>query len=327
MSVTMMRGVRKQLSAWISLVLCLHLALSSSLSFAQPKPATGKPGGATAPGKPASAPAQPQDLIAKGQQLFEDQQYEDSIQTLSAALLRPSNTKEQKVEIYRLLALNYITLGRKDEADNAVRGLLVVQPDYQLPANESPRFRDFFKDARAKWEAEGRPGLVKEKPTENPVVLRHGPPSSADKNKAIELRAKLEDPDGRTGTVKLYYRTGSHGDFAEAMAEVEGDSVHAQIPGSAVKPPLMDYYFEVLDGGGTVIASRGDSQAPLRIAIPDGGGSSWVLPVAIGGGVLGAAAIVGALALAGVFKSSSPAASGRGNSTVTVNVGEAGFHF
>jgi tetratricopeptide (TPR) repeat protein len=165
-------GLQKRLSAWVSLVLCVHVALSSSLSFAQAKPA---------PAKPAAPAAQqrPQDLIAKGHELFEDQQYEDSIQTLSAALLRPSNTTEQKVEIYRLLALNYITLGRKDEADNAVRGLLVVQPDYQLPANESPRFRDFFKDARAKWEAEGRPGIVKEKPVEKPVVLRHGPPSSA----------------------------------------------------------------------------------------------------------------------------------------------------
>lgn len=316
----MMRGPRKRLSACVSLVLCAQLALPGSLAFAQPKPAPAKPA--------ASAPAQqpPQDLIAKGQELFEDQQYEDSIQTLSAALLRPSNTKEQKVEIYRLLALNYITLGRKDEADNAVRGLLVAQPDYQLPANESPRFRDFFKEARAKWEAEGRPGLVSEKPTEAPVVIRHGSPSSAERDKSIDLRAKLEDPDGRTGTVKLYFRTGSKGDFTETVADVDGENVRAQIPASAVKPPLMDYYFEVLDGGGGVISSRGDAQGPLRIAIPDGESSSWVLPLAIGGGILGAAAIVGGLALAGVFKSSSPPA-GRGNSTVSVNVGEAGLRF
>jgi hypothetical protein len=316
----MLRPWLEKLSALIALVLCVQLVMPSSIAFAQPKPAD-KPAA-----KPA-APAQPQDLIAKGQQLFEDQQYEDSVQTLSAALLRPSNTKEQKVEIYRLLALNYITLGRKDEADNAVRGLLVVQPDYQLPANESPRFRDFFKEARAKWEAEGRPGIVKEKPTEKPVVFRHGSPSSAEKDKAIELRGKLEDPDGRTGSVKLYYRAGSKGDFADVMADVEGESVRAQIPASAVKPPVMDYYFEVLDGGGSVIASRGDAQAPLRVAIPDGGGSGWVLPLAIGGSILGAAAIVGVLALAGVFDSAKPAPPGGSPSRVIINVGEAGLRF
>jgi hypothetical protein len=304
----MSRGIRT-LVAWISLIACLHTLVLTSPAFAQQKPAAGKQ----------------QDLIAKGLQLFEDQQYEESIQTLSAALVRPTNTKEQKVEIYRLLALNYITLGRKDEADNAVRGLLVVSPDYQLPASESPRFRDFFAQSRSKWEAEGRPGLVKETPSAKPIALRHGTPSQGEEGKTIELRAKLEDPEGRTGTVKLYYRAGSRGEFTESVATVEGDTVRGQIPGSAVKPPLMDYYFEVLDGGGAVIATRGDAQGPLRVAVPEGG-KGWVLPVAIGGGVLGAAAIVGVLALAGVFKgSSSDPGGGRGPSTVTVNVGEAAF--
>ncbi len=89
-----------------------------------------------------------QDLVQRGRSLFDDQQYEESIQTLSAALLRPNNTKQQRVDIYRLLALNYITLNRKDEAESAVRGLLALQPDYALPANESPRFRDFSRARR-----------------------------------------------------------------------------------------------------------------------------------------------------------------------------------
>lgn len=265
------------------------------------------------------------DLIAKGSALFEDQQYEESIQTLSAALLRPNNTPAQKVEIYRLLALNYITLGRTEEADNAVRGLLVADPEYRLPASESPRFREFFAKSREKWEAEGRPGLVEETPESKPVSLKHASPSSAEPGKTVDLRAKLDDPEGRTGTVKLWFRAGSRGDFESALADVGDGSVHAQIPGSSVKPPVMDYYFEVLDGAGNVIASRGDAQEPLRIAVPEKS-SGWVLPIAIGGGILGAAAIVGGLALAGVFKSDPPAGS-RGISTVSVSVGDASLRF
>lgn len=325
--------MRRRVGAWISLVACLHMIGLATPAFAQQAPigppAAGSPGssvkGQSAPLKAQSAkPAQPQDLIQKGQSQFEEQQYEESIQTLSAALLRPSNTQAQKVEIYRLLALNYITLGRKDEAENAVRGLLVQQPDYEIPAKESPRFRDFFAQARAKWEAEGRPGITKDEPTQKPVVLKHGSPTQVDPGTTVELRARLDDPDGRTGSVKLYYRSGSKGDFTDTRAQADGASVHATIPGAAVKPPVIDYYFEVLDGGGAVIASRGDASSPLRIAVPEGGGKGWVLPVAIGGGVLGAAAIVGVLALAGVFKSSSGGAGtgGRGTSTVSVSVGE-----
>lgn len=332
----------KRLGAWISLVACLHMIALATPAFAQAQAAPQQPmiGPARAQvtlvaqaaqvaqaGKAPAKPAPPIDLIQKGQSQFDEQQYEESIQTLSAALLRPSNTPAQKVEIYRLLALNYITLGRKDEAENAVRGLLVQQPDYEIPAKESPRFRDFFAQARAKWEAEGRPGITKEEPTQKPVVLKHGSPSQVDAGANVELRAHLDDPDGRAGSVKVYYRTGSKGDFTEAMAQLDGSTVHATIPGASVKPPVVDYYLEVLDGSGSVIASRGDASAPLRIAIPDGSGKGWILPVAIGGSVLGAAAIVGVLALAGAFKSSSSntpggTTPGRPMSTVSVSIGE-----
>ena len=101
-------------SAWISLLACVHMIALATPAFAQQAPLQGPP---QAPAKAQSAKPgakPPQDLIQKGQSQFDEQQYEESVQTLSAALLRPSNTPAQKVEIYRLLALNYITLGRKD---------------------------------------------------------------------------------------------------------------------------------------------------------------------------------------------------------------------
>ena len=298
-----------------SVAIALALQLASAPALAQPK-------GGAAPAAQPAAPAKPQDLIAKGQTLFEDQQYEESIQTLSAALLRPSNTKAQKVEIYRLLALNYITLGRTDEAESAVRGLLVIEPEYRLPETESPRFRDFFAQARQKWEDEGRPGLVKEAPPQKPITLKHASPSQVDPGEAVELRGKLDDPDGRVTSVRLFFRSGTRGAFKEAEATREGQSVRAQIPGSAVKPPLVEYYLAGYDANGEAIVSRGDPSGPLRIAVSEPS-KGWVLPVAIGGGILGAAAIVGGLALAGVFSSSSNGGGGAGSSVVSVSVTEA----
>jgi tetratricopeptide (TPR) repeat protein len=269
-----------------------------------------------------------QDLVVRGQQLFEDQQYEESIQTLSAALVRPSNNKAQKTEIYRLLALNYITLNRKEEAEGAVRGLLSIEPSYALPPTESPRFRDFFTAVRAKWEEEGRPGLVKETEAAPAAVsMKHASPSQVEASTQIDLTATLEDPGKRVTLVRMYYRTGSKGKFVEGDANVDGVHVRATIPSSAVSPPLVEYYLQGFDKGGLPIVSRGDAAAPLRVAVPEGS-KGWVLPVAIGGGILGAAAIVGGLALAGVFKSASksPPAPGQqqpnGNSSVTVSVGE-----
>lgn len=304
----MTRSVRTRRSPFFALLLCASVLVGSSPALAQPS---------------ASAPAaHEQDLIAKGQRLFDDQEYEESIVSLSAALVRPNNTKAQKIEIYRLLALNYITLGRTAEAHSAVRGLLAVEPGYALPATESPRFRDFFAEARERWEAEGRPGFVEEAPEVLPVGVRHQAPSTAEQGKPVELRGTLDDPGARASRATLYFRSGTRGEFDVRPAEIDGKSLRAHIPGASVKPPVIDYYFEIMDGEGAVIASRGDAQGPLRIAVPEPkGGGGWVLPVAIGGGLVGAAAIVGGLALAGVFKSSPPPA----RSTVTINIGEAGL--
>lgn len=280
------------------------------------EPALAKP-----PAKPAAAAQKPEDLVDRGRALFEDQQYEESIQTLSAALLRPSNTPAQKVEIYRLLALDYITLGRADEAESAVRGLLVLEPEYRLPASESPRFRDFFQSVQKRWEAEGRPGLATPEAPPKPIVLKHASPSQVDPDRVVELRGRLEDPDARIVDLRLYYRAGTKGDFESVEADRTGGAVVARIPASSVRPPLVEYFFVGKDAQGEPLLTRGESQAPLRIAVKEPS-RGWVLPVAIGGGILGAAAIVGGLALAGVF-SGPDAAAPRG--TVSVSVREAGF--
>ncbi len=265
-----------------------------------------------------------EDLIQRGRRLFDDQQYEESIQSLSAALVRPNNTKTQKLEIYRLLALNYITLNRKDEAESAVRGLLALQPEYALPASESPRFRDFFAAVRQKWVAEGRPGLVSDTaPTAAPVTMTHNSPSQAERRKQLDLTATLTDPQHRVASVKLFYRHGSNGKFEEADAELDGEHVRASVPPDAVVPAIVEYYLEGLDKGGLAVVSRGDAEAPLRVAVPDGP-RAWVLPVAITGGVLVAAAgIVGGILLFGKGSSSGNGPPPPGGTTkVTVNIGQ-----
>jgi hypothetical protein len=244
---------------------------------------------------PANAWAQAKtagDLVQRGKALFDDQQYEESIQTLSAALLRPNNTKQQRLDVYRLLALNYITLNRKDEAESAVRGLLALQPDYALPSSESPRFRDFFSSAQKKWEAEGRPGIVKE--TEAPpaaVTMQHVSPPQVSPGTEIPLSVKLDDPQGRVYDVKLFFRPGSAGKFAEQQTQFGNATARATIPGRIVQPPLVEYFFEGFDKGGLPVVARGDIAAPLRVAVP-APSKAWIYGVGVGVGVAVVAGVI-----------------------------------
>lgn len=256
-----------------------------------------------------------QDLVQRGRSLFDDQQYEESIQTLSAALLRPNNTKQQRVDIFRLLALNYITLNRKDEAESAVRGLLALQPDYALPANESPRFRDFFSSTQKKWEAEGRPGLIKEtEAAPTPVTMQHVSPSQVAPGTEIPLSVKLDDPQGRVYDVKLFFRPGSDGKFTEQESTLGNGIAKGAIPGAVVRPPLVEYFFEGFDKGGLPIVARGDVAAPLRVAVP-APSKGWLIGLGVGVGVaIVAGVIIGVLFATGAV--------GGGKANVSVSAGE-----
>lgn len=220
-------------------------------------------------------------LIKKGQDLFDEQLYEESIQTLSAALMRPGIAKGEKIEVYRLLAYNYITLQRDEEADGAVRGLLVLEPTFELPEGESPRFRDFFKQVFAKWEEEGKPGAETDGAPATavaPVLIKHASPAQVDPGSEISLTGTIDDPKAVVQRLKLYYRASADEKFATARAKYGMRKFTATIPSDVVEPPLVEYYLEALDENGLPVASRGDAESPLRIAVPEEGAwytSAW----------------------------------------------------
>jgi hypothetical protein len=237
------------------------------------------------------------DLIGTGKDLFEDQRYEESIQTLSAALLRPGASRDERIEVYKYLAYNYLVLSQMEEAEAAVRGLFVLAPDFALPDTESPRFRTFFDEVMKRWEEEGRPGLEETRAPVAPPTIKHVSPAEWESGRPVRIAGHIVDPGHRAGTVMIRYRTGAKGKFQRLEARISQGTFRASIPGSAVKPPLIEYYIEAVDDAGLPVASRGDAAAPMRIAIPDPAESTSVLSspwfwvaaaVVVAGGVTGA---------------------------------------
>ncbi|HEY8428115.1 MAG TPA: hypothetical protein VIL20_07065 [Sandaracinaceae bacterium] len=244
-----------------------------------------------------SALAQRNPLIARGQQEYEELRFEEALQTLSAALVRSGNSRQQQALIYRLLAFTYFALGRAEEAAGAYRSMLPLDPDF-VPGEElSPRMREFFGRVRERWEADGRPGQA----PPPPVTIGHRSPPRAERGTDVTLFAEVEDPAGRVDRLVLAYRQGSEAVFNRLDTRlVEGRYV-ATIPGEHVAPPLVEYYFEALDAQGLPIAARGDVAAPLRIAVPAPGGNvaeEWWFWTILGGGVAAAVAIGIAVAVA-----------------------------
>ena len=138
------------------------------------------------------------------------------------------------------------------------------------------------------------------------MLLRHSAPAQVEEKKSFDVRGGIDDPDHRVTNVRLFVRAGTKGRFESRPAATTFSTFSATVPAAFVKSPIVEYYFEAFDRTGLPVAARGDAGLPLRVAVKERGGSAWVAPVAIGSGVLSAAAIVGILALAGVFEASKP---------------------
>ncbi len=217
------------------------------------------------------AHAQTAPLIRTGQEQYENLQYEEAIQTLSAAIIRRGNTPAQEVAIYQLLGLSYLALSRDEEAEGAFRLVLSRAPEHQLDASFAPRVREFFDRSRTRWVADGRPGVAQQnEPAREPrpVQLEHRSPAQQRRGQSLGLSTTIVDPDRRAASVVLAYRAGSRGLFHRLNTAREAGRFSATVPADEVRPPVVEYYFEALDPNGIPVASRGDAFAPMRVLVP-----------------------------------------------------------
>jgi tetratricopeptide (TPR) repeat protein len=259
-------------------------------------------------------------LIRQGQQQYDDLEFDQALQTLSAALIRAGNSADDNTTIYRLLAFTYMALGREEEAAGAYRSLLSIEPDFVPGADVAPQTRAFLDRVKQAWETEGRPGFQTQPPAA--VTVRHRSPAQAERGTEVPLEATVEDPDGRVRSLVFAYHQGaSEGEDREVFQRIdatrEGNTFRATLPAEAVAPPLVEYYLEALDGNGLPVAGRGDVAAPLRIAVPAPGRSIlaspwfWIIT-----GALVAGAVVTTVLLVG---GGDPAAPQPGTFVIDIN--------
>jgi hypothetical protein len=268
-----------------------------------------------------------QKLIDNAKKSFDDAQYDESIQLLSAALLKFDISDPQKVEVYKWLAYNYIVLKKDEAAKSAVYKLYAVDENYELPKSESPRFREPFTKWKQSWIDDGKPGQVA--PTEKPpapVLIKHLPASEVPHDQSVSISGTVEDPDKRVAKVILFYRTGSTGNWSQVPATYGLGSFKANIPGTAVTGSIVEYYVQAVDKDGLAVGTRGDADTPLRIVVKAEAESSifesfwfWTGATAV------VAATVVTIFIVTKKKDNGPGPVGPnpgGNSSVTIIIGE-----
>jgi tetratricopeptide (TPR) repeat protein len=91
--------------------------------------------------------ARAQDPIAKARELYAAAAYEEALTMLDGlAAGKHGAIDTQVVELYRTLCL--LAVGRRDEADKAIEGIIAANPLFRPGDDVSPRMRTAFADAR-----------------------------------------------------------------------------------------------------------------------------------------------------------------------------------
>lgn len=311
MSFLARQGRAARVAVTIGFAATTHLSLASAIVLLPTIAAAAEKGSST------------EKLIREGKEKFEEGQYEESIEKLSAALLKQDITKDQRIEALRLLMYNYLvrTPPQEDSARAAAYQILSLDETYELSKKESPRFREPFAKFKKQWIDEGKPGQAKAEKVPAPVTIKHTPATEVPQDQSIAITGSFDDPEKRVARLSLFYRSGTSGKFTGSDASVTGSSFSAKVPAVVVRPPLLEYYVLAFDEGGIPIANRGDADTPLRVAVAGDAGSvfgKWWFWT-------GAAVVVTGVVVGGILlsRSSSPAPGpvGPPTSTVTVIIG------
>src|SRR5262249_34891546 len=146
---------------------------------------------------------------------FHTLEYDKAIPYTEALLKRASPTADQRVEAYFLLASARAFVTDPLEAEQPLRFLLRLKPDFDVPNDTSPKLVAVFRKVQVEERAfAAQTKAIERKRLIDRVKLTGGAPAEQKGGKPLTFRYRLLDPFGAVQSLRLPYRTGESGDFS-----------------------------------------------------------------------------------------------------------------
>ncbi len=232
---------------------------------------------------------------------FETEKWADAVAATTEALAVPGNSLEEMVEIWAIRGICLALSGKKAEAVESFKVLVAIDYDHRLPPGMKSSVTAAMAAARDWWT--GKPAGI--------VVDHEGIPDPHP-GTPIRVSASVIDPLDLVRKTALYYRNGAGKPWSRVDGERRGGATRVElfIPGDAVGAGLeIEYYLELLDEHGGVLARLGEARSPRSRVVPGlppgmigpavpggkkggGGGGGGRFPLWAAGAAGGAAALI-----------------------------------
>jgi hypothetical protein len=248
--------------------------------------------------------------IARGKELFDEQEYAAAIQLLTPITRDARATRSQRLAALEQIALAHFIRRDLGAARAIFERILDIDPGYALrDASGSPELREFFDSLKRELVPGFDPGAGAD--------LEHAAPRSATAGKTAELDIRAtRGGDQVFDVVVLARRRGELGYAATTATPRGGERWRARLkPPAARKGYVLEYYVEARGMAGEAIGRIGSPDSPLEVAISAGEGSGpwygrWYV-------IAGAAVVTGVAVGVAVAASSGPGDGSLGTITVT----------
>ena len=245
---------------------------------------------------PAVGPQAIDTYLARGQKLFDEQEYAGVIHALTPVTRDARATRAQRLRALELIALANFIRGDEGAARATFERILDIDPGYQLrDTSGSPKIRTFF-DALKKQLIPGYdPGAGAD--------LEHAAPRAGTAGKPLEIEARATRGGERVFELVVASRRRGELTYKVVTASPRGDARWRAriVPDVSAKPYVLEYYVEARDAGGGTIARIAAPDAPLEVALSAGGGEgkrAWYARWYVYAGVAVVAAGVTGIAVA-----------------------------
>lgn len=214
--------------------------------------------------------------LARGQKLFDEQEYAGAVQALSPVTRDARATRAQRLRALELIALAHFIRGDEGAARATFERILDIDPGYQLrDSSDSPKVRTFFDSLKKQL----IPGYD---PTAG-ADLEHAAPTAGSAGKPIEFEARATRGGQRVFELVIATRRRGELTYKVVSASPRGDARwRARVtPEPSQKPYVLEYYVEARDAGGGVVARIAAPNTPLEVALAAGasdgkrGGLRW----------------------------------------------------
>lgn len=223
----------------------------------------------------AAPPRTADEWMARAQAQWSDLEYEQVIASAEAAAKAPGATPRQRATALGLAGSALVVIGDEARARATYARMFEADPDYELPADTSPRILAVARPARAAWDVAREIALTERlgKALAD-LALRASVPAAARGGRpiAVEVRAEGSTP-ALVARVRLHYRRAGQTGYSSLTGAMRRGGFRFEIPGAFTEARAayrLEVYVEGLHQSGVALRRDGTREQPHVIQVAPG---------------------------------------------------------